>query len=112
MRAMKGTSQACVLYAKVLLHGVHVDLELLQSKRTSMEQEKENVEERFMPTLESKIHCWLVDAVPKDIQTKASNRAHTLSARMLIVDNWGGRATTRLPKPCHPSKKFGQHFRG
>ena len=65
-----------------------------------MEQEKlsfdkENVEERFMPTLESKIHGWLVDAVPKDIQTKASNRAHTLSARMLIVDYY----FTAIPEP-------------
>ena len=37
-RAMKGISLACVLYAKLLLHGVHVDLERLQSKRTTAEQ--------------------------------------------------------------------------
>ena len=30
VRAMKGVSQSCDLYAKLLLHGVHVDLELLQ----------------------------------------------------------------------------------
>ena len=30
-------------------------------------------------------NLWLVDAVPKDIQAEASNRAHTLSARMLTV---------------------------
>ena len=35
---------------------------------------------------ESRMHAWLVDVVPRDIQTKASNRAHTLSARMLIVE--------------------------
>ena len=38
-RAMQGVSLSCVLYAKLLLHGVQVDLELLQSKRTSMDQE-------------------------------------------------------------------------
>ena len=38
-----------------------------------------------MPALVSKIHS-SVDAVPKEIQTKASDRAHTLSARMLIVE--------------------------
>ena len=39
VRAMKGVSQACVLYAKLLLHGVHVDLELLKIIcQTSMEQ--------------------------------------------------------------------------
>ena len=48
------------VYAKLLFHGLHVDLELLQSKRTSMEQEKlsfdkENVEERYMPTNSSAI---------------------------------------------------------
>ena len=32
-RAMKGISLACVLHAKLLLHGVHVDLERLQSKK-------------------------------------------------------------------------------
>ena len=36
--------------------------------------DKENVEEKYMPTLESKV------------QTKAANRAHTLSARMLIAE--------------------------
>ena len=91
VRAMKGISLACVLYAKLLLHGVHVDLERLQSKKTAAEQEtlsfdKENVEERFMQTLESRVHAWLVDVVPKDTQNKAANRAHTLSARMLIVE--------------------------
>ena len=30
--AMKGVSLSCVLYAKLLLHGVQVDLELLQSQ--------------------------------------------------------------------------------
>ena len=91
IRAMKGVSLSCVLCAKLLLHGVQVDLELLQSKKTSMEQDtlvfdKENVEEHYMPTLESKVHSWLADHIPKDIQTKASNRANTLSARMLIVE--------------------------
>ena len=52
VRAMKGISLACVLYAKLLLHGVHVDLERLQSKKTAAEQEalsfdKENVEEKI-----------------------------------------------------------------
>ena len=98
--AMKGISLACVLYAKLLLHGVHVDLERLQSKKTAAEQEalsfdKENVEERFMQTLESRVHAWLVDVVPKDIQNKASNRAHTLSARMLIVEYY----YTAIPGP-------------
>ena len=32
--------------------------------------DKENVEESFMQTLESKVHAWLVDAVPNDVQTK------------------------------------------
>ena len=100
VRAMQGVSLSCVLYAKLLLHGVHVDLELLQSKKTSMEQEKlsfdkENVEETYMPTLESKVHSWLVDSVPKDIQTKAANRTHTLSARMLIVEYY----FTAIPGP-------------
>ena len=36
VRAMKGLSQACVLYAK--FHGVHVDLEKLQSKKTAAER--------------------------------------------------------------------------
>ena len=100
VRAMKGISLACVLYAKLLLYGVHVDLERLQSKKTAAEQEtlsfdKENVEERFMQTLESRVHAWLVDVVPKDIQNKASNRAHTLSARMLIVEYY----YTAIPGP-------------
>ena len=80
--------------------GVQVDLELLQSKKTSMEQEKlvfdkENVEETYMPTLESTVHSWLVEHVPKDIQTKAANRAHSLSARMLIVEYY----FTAIPGP-------------
>ena len=55
-------------------------------KRTSMEQEtlvfdKENVEETYMPTLER-----LVEHVPRAIQTKAANRAQSLSARMLIAE--------------------------
>ena len=99
-RAMKGISLSCALYAKLLLHGVQVDLELLQSKRTSMDQEtlvfnRENVEETYMPTLESKVHSWLVERVPKDIQTKAANRAHSLSARMLIVEYY----FTAIPGP-------------
>ena len=99
-RAMKGISLACVLYAKLRLHGVRVDLERLQSKKTAAEQEalsfdQENVEERFMQTLESRVHAWLVDVVPKDIQNKASNRAHTLSARMLIVEYY----YTAIPGP-------------
>ena len=90
----------CPIYAKLLLHGVHVDLERLQSKKTTAEQEalsfdKENVEEKFMQTLESRVHAWLVDVVPRDIQTKASNRAHTLSARMLIVEYY----YTAIPGP-------------
>ena len=39
VRAMKGISLACVLYAKLQLHGVRVDLERLQSKKTTAEQE-------------------------------------------------------------------------
>ena len=79
---------------------MYVDLERLQSKKTAAEQEqlsfdKENVEEQFMPTLESRIHAWLVDVVPRDIQTKASNRANTLSARMLIVEYY----CTAIPGP-------------
>ena len=48
-----------------------------------------------MPTLESKVHSWLVEHVPKDIQTKAANRAHSLSARMLIVEYY----FTAIPGP-------------
>ena len=48
-----------------------------------------------MQTLESRVHAWLVDVVPKDIQNKASNRAHTLSARMLIVEYY----YTAIPGP-------------
>ena len=100
VRAMKGISLACVLYSKLLLHGVHVDLERLQSKKTAAKQEalsfdKDNVEESFMQTLESRVHAWLVDVVPRDIQNKASNRAHTLSARMLIVEYY----YTAIPGP-------------
>ena len=99
-RAMKGLSQACVLYAKLLLHGVYVDLEKLQSKKTATERQalvfdKATVEEQFMQTLESKVHAWLVDHVPRDIQTKASNRTNTLSARMLIVEYY----YTAIPGP-------------
>ena len=101
VRAMKGVSHACVLYAKLLLHGVHVDLELLAIKedidgtRETVLSIKRMWKKGIMPTLESKIHGWLVDAVPKDIQTKASNRAHTLSARMLIVEYY----FTAIPGP-------------
>ena len=100
VRAMKGISLACVLYAKLLLHGVYVDLERLQSKKTAAEQEqlsfdKENEEEQFMPTLESWIHAWLVDVSLENIQTKASNRANSLSARMLIVEYY----YTAIPGP-------------
>ena len=100
VRAMKGISLACVLYSKLLLHGVHVDLERLQSKKRAAEQEalsfdKENVEESFMQTLESRVHAWLVDVVPRDIQNKTSNRVHTLSARMLIVEYY----YTAIPGP-------------
>ena len=100
IRAMKGLSLACVLYAKLLLHGVYVDLGRLQSKKTAAEQQalsfnKESVEEKFMQTLESRVHAWLVDVVPRDIQTKASNRAHSLSARMLIVEYY----YTAIPGP-------------
>ena len=48
-----------------------------------------------MQTLESRVHAWLVDVVPRDIQKKASNRAHTLSARMLIVEYY----YTAIPGP-------------
>ena len=110
VRAMKGISLACVLYSKLLLHGVHVDLERLQSKKTAAEQEalsfdKENVEESFMQTLESRVHAWLVDVVPRDIQNKASNRAHTLSARMLIVEYYRDfpRSYSDPPTRIYPS---------
>ena len=43
----------------------------------------------------SRVHAWLVDVVPKDIQTKASNRAHSLSARMLVVEYY----YTAIPGP-------------
>ena len=64
VRAMKGISQACVLYAKLLLHGVYVDLEKLQSKKTAAERQalvfdKATVEEQFMQILESRVHAWL-----------------------------------------------------
>ena len=100
VRAMKGISQACVLYAKLLLHGVYVDLEKLQSKKTAAERQalvfnKATVEEQFMQTLESRVHAWLADHVPRDIQTKASNRTNTLSARMLIVEYY----YTSIPGP-------------
>ena len=90
VRAMKGLSQACVLYAKLLMHGVYVDLEKLQSKKTAAERQalvfdEATVEEQFMQILESRVHAWLTDQVPKDIQIKASNRTNALSARMLIV---------------------------
>ena len=100
VRAMKGISQACVLYAKLLLHGVYVDLEKLQSKKTAAERQalvfnKATVEEQFMQTLESRVHAWLADHVPRDIQTKASNRTNALSARMLIVEYY----YTSIPGP-------------
>ena len=62
VRAMKGIYLACVLYSKLLLYGVHVDLERLQSKTTAAEQaalsfDKENVEESFMQTLEGRVHA-------------------------------------------------------
>ena len=100
VRAMKGISLACVLYSKLLLNGVHVDLERLQSKKTAAEQamlsfDKQNVEEAFMQTLESRVHAWLVEVVPRDIQNKAANRAHSLSARMLIVEYY----YTAIPGP-------------
>ena len=100
VRAMKGLSQACVLYAKLLLHGVYRDLEKLQSKKTAAERQalvfnKETVEEQFMQTLESRMHAWLADHVPRDIQTKASNRTNALSARMLIVEYY----YTSIPGP-------------
>ena len=61
---MKGLSQACVLYAKLLLHGVYKDLEKLQSKKTAAERQalvfkNATVEEQFMQTLESRVHAWL-----------------------------------------------------
>ena len=100
VRAMKGLSQACVLYAKLLMHGVYVDLEKLQSKKTAAERQalvfdEATVEEQFMQVLESRIHAWLTDQVPRDIQTKASNRTNTLSARMLIVEYY----YTAIPGP-------------
>ena len=100
VRAMKGLSQACVLYAKLLMHGVYVDLEKLQSKKTAAERQalvfdEATVEEQFMQMLESRIHAWLTDQVPRDIQTKASNRTNTLSARMLIVEYY----YTAIPGP-------------
>ena len=100
VRAMKGLSQACVLYAKLLMHGVYVDLEKLQSKKTAAERQalvfdEATEEEQFMQILESRVHAWLTDQVPKDIQTKASNRTNTLSARMLIVEYY----YTAIPGP-------------
>ena len=100
VRAMKGLSQACVLYAKLLMHGVYVDLEKLQSKKTAAERQalvfdEATEEEQFMQILESRVHAWLTDQIPKDIQTKASNRTNTLSARMLIVEYY----YTAIPGP-------------
>ena len=100
VRAMKGLSQACVLYAKLLLHGVYKDLEKLQSKKTAAERQalvfnNATVEEQFMQTLESRVHAWLADHVPRDIQTKAANRTNALSARMLIVEYY----YTSIPGP-------------
>ena len=62
VRAMKGISQACALYAKLLLHGAYVDLEKLQSKKTATERQalvfdQATVEEQFMQTLESRVHA-------------------------------------------------------
>ena len=48
-----------------------MDLEKLQSKKTAAERQalvfnKATVEEQFMQTLESRVHAWLADHVPRD----------------------------------------------
>ena len=48
-----------------------------------------------MQILESRVHAWLTDHVPRDIQTKASKRTNALSARMLIVEYY----YTAIPGP-------------
>ena len=48
-----------------------------------------------MQILESRVHAWLTDHIPRDIQTKASNRTNALSARMLIVEYY----YTAIPGP-------------
>ena len=84
VRAMKGISLACVLYSKLLLNGVHVDLERLQSKKTAAEQEqlsfdKQDVEEEFMQTLESRVHAWLGGCSQR--HTKQGSKQGTLLER-------------------------------
>ena len=61
IRATKGIAPSCMLYAKLLLHGVYEDLAKLQSKKTALEQanlcfDQTNPEEEC---LESKVHGWL-----------------------------------------------------
>ena len=76
---LKGLSQACVLYAKLLMHGVYVDLEKLQSKKTAAERQawsfdEATEEEQFMQILESRVHAMAcTDYFPKHLHELSSS---------------------------------------
>ena len=96
--AMKGLSEACVLYAKVSTHGVHVDLEKRIQKDSRRKQALVSMRQRWRNSsciYKKEGYAWLADWSPRDIQTKASNRTNTLSSRMLLVEYY----CTAIPGP-------------
>ena len=91
IRAMKGLSPSCSLFAKLMLHGVYEYLYILNSKKTGMEKEELCFqglpqEEELSESLESSVCTWLAEMLPDNIVRKAQNRSANPSARIMLME--------------------------
>ena len=91
IRAMKGLSPSCSLFAKLMLHGVYEYLYILNSKKTGIEKEELCFqglpqEEELSESLESSVCTWLAEMLPDNIVRKAQNRSANPSARVMLME--------------------------
>ena len=90
IRAMRGLSPSCSLFAKLMLHGVYEYLHILNSKKTGIEKEELCFqglpqEEELSESLESSVCTWLAEMLPDNIVRKAQNRSANPSARIMLM---------------------------
>ena len=108
LRVMKGLSQACEFYAKLLLNGVYEFLERLRTLQTATEQvsqtfAEKQAEEVFHPKLEAHLVTWISAKLPDPVKTRAHNRRSQPSVRILLTEFY----FTLLPHPSEQARHLG-----
>ena len=79
IRAMKGLTPSCVLYAKLLFNGVYEYLTILREEKTASGQADKQFnptteEEKFYPQLESHVVTWITSKLSNYELSRAYNR--------------------------------------